>query len=337
MEAEAALDLADISPGLLSTTVGRSSTRSRRGVSYDRLVRGAALAGLGLAGLVFGGFPLVAARRIIYPNWSNEYYQATSGKLELDLTVQPEYVVFEGRDGKPLSGWFVPAPKEVARPWPVVMLAYGYGGFKEQMAGYSRSIHEGGFATFLFDMVGSGLRKGEPVTFGYKERWQMMDAANYLRSRDDVDPARIGALGVSMGGATTLLAAAEDPGIKAVVADSSYADLFGMVRPGISAFIGRRALFLAPLIVRYAETMLGMKSGEVRPDEAAARLGDRPLLVIHGDCDTLTDPNSAYRLYDAAPGPKELWVVQECGHASAPIIAPREYKQRVNGFFQRYL
>jgi dipeptidyl aminopeptidase/acylaminoacyl peptidase len=287
--------------------------------------------------LVFGGFPIVAARRIIYPNWSDEYYRATLGKLELDLPVKPEYVEFAGRDGKPLGGWFVPAPQDVAKPWPVVMLAYGYGGFKEQMAGYSKSIHEGGFATFLFDMSGSGLRKGEPVTFGYKERWQAMDAANYLRTRNDVDPARIGALGVSMGGATTLLAAAEDPGIKAVVADSSYADLFGMVRPGISAFISPRALFLAPLIVRSAETMLGMKSGEVRPDEAAARLGDRALFVIHGDRDTLTDPNSAQRLYDAATGPKELWVVPECGHAYAPVLAPDEYKQRVNAFFQRYL
>lgn len=333
---EAVLERASISDELRGR-VGTGAGSKRQGLVPGRLARGAALAGLGLAALVFGGFPLMAARRIIYPTWSDEYYRATSGKLELDLPAQPEYVVFEGRDGKPLSGWFVPAPPEVAKPWPVVMLAYGYGGFKEQMAGYARSIHEGGFATFLFDMSGSGLRKGEPVTFGYKERWQMMDAANCLRSRDDVDATRIGALGVSMGGAATLLAAAEDPGIKAVVADSSYADLFGMVRPGISAFISPRALFLAPMIVRCAEAMLGMKSGEVRPDEAAARLGDRPLFVIHGDCDSLTDPHSAHRLYEAASGPRELWVVPECGHAYAPILAPDEYKQRVNGFFQRHL
>lgn len=333
---EAALERVDVSPEVVSRIAGGVAER-QQGSAQKRLARGAALAGLGLAGLVFGGFPLLAARRIIYPNWSDEYYRATLGNLEMDLPVQPEYVVFEGRDGKPLGGWFVPAPHEVARPWPVVLLAYGYGGFKEQMAGYAKSIHEGGFATFLFDMAGSGLRKGEPVTFGYRERWQVMDAADYLRSRDDVDSTRIGALGVSMGGASTLLAAAEDHGIKAVVADSSYADLFGMVRPGISAFISPRALFLAPLIVRCAETMLGMKSGEVRPDEAAARLGDRPLLVIHGDCDSLTDPHSAHRLYEAATGPKELWVVPECGHAYAPILAPDEYKRRVNDFFQRYL
>lgn len=333
---EAILDRADISPQILESLSSRRNGHRADSV-LGKVAKGVAVAGLGLAGLVVGGLPWLAARRIIYPNWSDEYYRATLGNLEMDLPVLPEYVTYEGRDGKPLSGWFVPAPAWVETPAPVVLLAYGYGGFKEQMAGYSKSIHEGGFATFLFDMSGSGLRKGEPVTFGYKERWNVMDAANYLRTRADVDPNRIGALGVSMGGASVLLAAAEDTGIKAVVADSSYADLFGMVRPGISAFISPRALWIAPLIVRYAETMLGMKSGEVRPDEAASQLGERPLFIIHGDCDSLTDPNSAQRLYEAASGPKQLWVVPECGHAYAPMLAPDEYKARVNSFFQRYL
>ncbi len=317
---------------------GANRSASVKNNLAGKLARGGALAGLGLAGLVFGGLPLLAARRILYPVWADEYLAASDGTLEWELPgVQPEGVVFEGRDGKPLGGWFVPAPPWVEKPWPTVMLVYGYGGFKEQMAGYAKTIHEGGFATFMFDMVGSGLRRGEPVTFGYKERWNMLDAAQYLRTRPDVDAERIGALGISMGAATALLAAAEDPGIKAIVSDSSYADLQGMVQPGVRAFVGSRALFLAPLIVRYAETMLGMKSNEIRPAEAAAALGDRPLLIIHGDCDTLTDPNSAQRLYNAASGPKEMWVVPECGHAYAPVVAPEEYKQRVNKFFQRYL
>lgn len=321
---------------LMGTTSKRQSREKKVGVG-GKLARGGALAGLGLAGLVFGGLPFLAARRILHPVWAEEYYKTADGKLELELDVKPEYVVFEARDNKHLSGWFVPAPAGNPQPWPTVLLVYGYGGFKEQMVGYSKSVHEGGFATFMFDMSGSGLRRGEPVTFGYKERWDMLDAAAYLRTRSDVDPNRTGALGISMGAATALLAAAEDPGIKAIVSDSSYADLFGMVRPGISAFVSRRALFLAPFIVRIAETMLGMKSGDIRPDHAAASLGDRPLLIIHGDCDPLTDPNSAQRLYDSASGPKEMWVVPECGHAYAPVAAPDEYKRRVNEFFRQYL
>lgn len=319
-------------------SAGKTKPQAKKGGIRGKLARGGALAGLGLAGLVFGGLPLLAVRRILYPTWAEQYYKTSGGKLELDVVdVKPEYVVFDARDGKQLSGWFVHAPAWVSQPWPVVLLVYGYGGFKEQMAGYAKIIHEGGFATFMFDMSGSGLRSGEPVTFGYKEQWDMLDAAAYLRTRPDVDLTRMGALGISMGAATALLAAAEDPGIKAIVSDSSYADLFGMVRPGVSAFVGPRAIFLAPFIVRIAETMLGMKAGSVRPDHAAASLGDRPLLIIHGDCDSLTDPNSAQRLYDAASGPKELWVVPECGHAYAPVAAPDEYKRRVNEFFQKYL
>lgn len=327
----------DISLQAVKNARNETDRASKKSSVGGKLARGGALAGLGLGALVFGGLPYMAAKRILHPMWAEENYKTTGGKLELEVDVQPEYVVYDSRDGKQLSGWFVPAPASSPQPWPVVMLAYGYGGYKEQMAGYSKIIHEGGFATFMFDMTGSGLRRGEAVTFGYKERWDMMDAANYLRTRQDIAPDRIGALGISMGAATALLAAEQDTSIKAIVADSSYADLFGMVRPGIAAFVGRRALFLAPFIVRIAETMVGMKADSVRPDEAAASLGDRPLFIIHGDSDSLTDPNSAQRLYDAASGPKELWVVPECGHANAPVVAPDEYKRRVNEFFQKYL
>jgi fermentation-respiration switch protein FrsA (DUF1100 family) len=83
--------------------------------------------------------------------------------------------------------------------------------------------------------------------------------------------------------------------------------------------------------------MLGLKSKDIRPDLAAAQLGERPVLVIHGADDGLTNPRSANAIYQAASGPKELWVVPECGHGCAPVVEPEEYKRRVNNFFQRTL
>ena len=81
-----------------------------------------------------------------------------------------------------------------------MVLVHGYGGYKEQMAGYARMLHDGGFATLMFDMEGSGTRRGKPVSLGFRERWQLMGAVRFLRSCPDVDPDRIGVLGVSMGG-----------------------------------------------------------------------------------------------------------------------------------------
>jgi len=253
------------------------------------------------------------------------------------VPVRPERVRFATRDGKMLSGWFIPAPDDRPKPWPCVLLLFGYGGYKEQMHEHAKLVHEGGFATFLFDMRGSGIRRGEGVTLGYKERWDLMDAVAYVRTRPDVDPERIGVFGVSMGGAVALMAAAEEPAIKAIVTDSAFADIADMIRPGIVAFLGKYALPFANLIVRYAETMMGVRADEIRPEKAAAKLGDRPLLVIHGLEDLLTHPQSAYKIYEAASGPKEMWLLPDCGHGLAPAVQPDEYKRRLNEFYSRWL
>jgi dipeptidyl aminopeptidase/acylaminoacyl peptidase len=301
------------------------------------LARKASLFGLGLAALVVGGFPVWAARRILYPPWAEQLPDSEDVGLDFEDGVVAERVEFESVTGHRLSGWFVPGPEESAKPWPVVLLVYGYGGYKEQMVAYARIIRAGGFATLMFDMQGSGLRRGEPVTLGFKERWDLMGAARYLQTRPDVDPEAIGVFGVSMGAATAILAAAEEPAIKAIVSDSGYADVVGMIRPGLAAFVGRFSHPFAPLIVRIAEAMIGTKASEIVPERAAAELGNRPLLVIHGDQDALVSPESAGRLYAAASGPKELWVVPECAHGRGPEVAPDEYQERVNGFFARWL
>ncbi|MEO8288338.1 MAG: alpha/beta hydrolase [Chloroflexota bacterium] len=297
----------------------------------ERLLRRAIVAGFGLAGLVFGGLPYLAARRILYPVNAQPLPHGLD-ELRLENGIPAEYVEFEARDSGRLSGWFVQAPADSDHPAACVLLVYGYGGYKEQMIGYAQMMHNSGFATFMADMQGSGLRRGAPVTLGYKERWDLMDAVRYVRSRPDVDPERIGVLGISMGAATALLAAEEDQSIKVIVADSSYANLTDMIQPGLRAFVGAPAAMLAPLIVRYAETMLGMRSSDVRPEEAAAKLGNRPLFIIHGADDSLTNPESAQRIYDAASGPKELWVVPECGHSLGPVVSPEEYRRRIADF-----
>src|SRR5262245_57497924 len=291
----------------------------------------AGLLGLGLAGVMLGGFPIWAARRVLYPVSLDNAPSGEEAVLDVAPDVRPERVEFTSLSGHQLEGWFVPGPDPERAPWPTILLVYGYGGYKEQMASYARLLRRGGFATFTFDMEGSGLRRGRPGTLGAGGKLDFLGAAQYLRSRPDVDSERLGALGVSMGAATVLLAAVEDPGIKALVSDSSYADLRDMIRPGLHAFVGHASVLIAPLIVRYAETMIGAKASDIVPAYAASRLGNRALLIIHGAEDGLVAPRSAQQLYEAASGPKELWLIPECGHASGPDVAEAEYERRVNG------
>lgn len=297
----------------------------------------AGLALLGLAGLIVGGFPYWAARRVLYP-MNPTMPAATPNHLDLEIPgVEAEYTEFDSRDGGKLGGWFVPAPSSAQEPAPCIVLVYGYAGYKEQMVYYSKIFHEAGFSSFMFDMQGSGLRKGKPVTLGYKEKWDLMDAIAYVRGRRDVAADQIGVFGVSMGAATALLAAEDDPAIKAVVADSSYASVVDMIQPGLRTFVGAPATIFAPMIVWFAENMMGVKAKEITPETSARKLRKIPVFVIHGADDALTDPQSATRIYDALQVPKELWIVPDCGHARAPEVAPEEYRRRVNGFFRKAL
>ncbi|MFL5734049.1 MAG: alpha/beta hydrolase [Chloroflexia bacterium] len=323
----------------MSTATNELDSISYAGNSrgWPSLGRTLGVVGLGAVSLVFGGIPFWAARRIIYPVFAEPLPQGLDETLQVAEGARPEKVEFTGLDGHKLEGWFVPGPDSSSAPWPVVLLAYGYGGYKEQMVGYAGILHSGGFATMMFDMPGSGRRRGQPVTLGFRERWDLIAAARYLRSRPDVDRERIGVLGVSMGAATALLAAADEPSIKAIVSDSAYADLTEMVKPGIKAFLGLPSFPFAPIIARYAEVMIGAKASDIVPKRAAAHLGDRPVFIIHGEDDNLVAPDSAHKIFAEASGPKELWMVPDCPHGQAPAVRPEEYKERVNNFFSRWL
>jgi len=183
--------------------LGITPAMQARGTAVRRL----AMAGAGLAGVLLGGFPVWAAHRILYPANFKQLPSTLAGSLNLENGQAAESVEFSARDGKTLTGWFVPPPASVAPPWPTILLIYGYGGHKEQIAGYAQLLHNAGFASFMFDMQGSGRRRGEAVTLGYLERWDAVDANRYLTTRKDVDATRIGALGISMGAATALMAA----------------------------------------------------------------------------------------------------------------------------------
>jgi fermentation-respiration switch protein FrsA (DUF1100 family) len=300
------------------------------------LARSALLAGsAGLAALLLGGFPVWAARRILYPVSTEPLHAALELPEGESLPAEP--VRFSNAKNQELSGWFVPGPQGTTAPWPTILLVHGYAGYKEQMATYAAALRKGGFASLMFDMQGSGLRRGQPVTLGFRERHDVAGAFLYLQSRHDVDRERIGVLGVSMGAATALLAAAELPAIKAVVSDSSYADLDSMVRPGLQAFIGPLATAFAPLILWHAERIAGTTTSNVVPERAASQLGGRPLFIVHGETDDLIPVESARRLQRAASGPVQVWTVPDCTHAQAPSVAAEEYTRRVNEFFQQAL
>jgi hypothetical protein len=59
-----------------------------------------------------------------------------------------------------------------------------------------------------------------------------------------------------------------------------------------------------------------------------------PLFIIAGERDGIMPPEDVRRLYDAARGPKELWVVAGAAHAKCRQAAPADYEARVSAFLR---
>src|SRR5205085_8107844 len=122
-------------------------------------------------------------------------------------------------------------------------------------------------------------------------------------------PRVIGGWGVSMGAATLLLAAAREPALRAVVADSAYADILPILQREIPRRGGLPAPF-TPGIVLAAWTLYGIDYGAIRPIDVVARIAPRPLLFVQGTADTFIPPSHALALAAAARGPHahvQLW------------------------------
>jgi pimeloyl-ACP methyl ester carboxylesterase len=112
-------------------------------------------------------------------------------------------------------------------PAPVVVMAHGFSGTRDVgLAAIAERFARAGFAAFVFDYRHFGASAGAPRQIVDPAR-QLEDwraAIRFVRSRSDVDASKIALFGSSLGGGHALLVAADDPDIRAVVAQAPLVD-----------------------------------------------------------------------------------------------------------------
>jgi dipeptidyl aminopeptidase/acylaminoacyl peptidase len=186
-------------------------------------------------------------------------------------------------------------------------LVYLHGSADNRASGISIATRflERGFDVLAYDSRAHGESEGAACTYGYHEKRDLS------RAIDLVAHPPVVALGVSLGGAVALQAAAEDPRIVAVIAIATFSD--------IRTVATERAPFIASAkdldaALRLAEQQASFKVDETSPVLAAPRIRGRVMLV-HGQADTDTLPAHSERVFAALRGKNNrLLLVPGAGH-----------------------
>jgi fermentation-respiration switch protein FrsA (DUF1100 family) len=279
--------------------------------------------------LLLTGAAAVFAMFVLFPI-SLAYVVTHTSRAEVpraDLGTAYEDVAFTTGDGLLLRGWYIPSKNRAA-----VVAFPGRLGPQKQ----ARMLARHGYGVLLFDRRGEGESEGNPNVFGWGGERDLLAAAAFLRSRPDVDDARIGAIGLSVGGEMLIHAAADSKVFNAIITEGASGQ---SLRDEIANPALARRLLDLPVQLSLTAAV-AVLTNELPPPSLRSEVGRiaTPVFFIygeHGQGGTETGPNKAF--YAAAQEPKQIWEVPGAQHIAGITTRPKEYEHRVLTFFDRGL
>jgi len=235
-----------------------------------------------------------------------------------------EEVSFTTSDGLRLHGWYIPSRNGAA------VISFPGRSSSQTRA---KMLARHGYGVLLFDRRGEGESDGDPNLLGWQGERDVHAAVAYLQHRPDVDPERIGGIGLSVGGEMMIEAAAESPALKAIMSEGgsgrSVRDV--VANPGTSwtELIGTGVLTAATAL--FTDNVPPADLLGLVPKIAGATF------FVYGEKGQPGERPANEAFYAAARGPKELWEVPGSGHMKGIEAQPVDYERRVIGFFDRTL
>lgn len=228
---------------------------------------------------VFGFVPWFLVDRIVIkgftlPDRENAEYVKNSFKFER------EDITLTSSDGIKVSGWWIP----VEHPRGTVVLVHGLNRTRIEMARKVEPLHAWGFNCILIDLRHHGQSGNHPTTFGLTEKLDVRAAVDFALSKS---PGPVVLWGVSLGGASVTLEAADDPRVAGLITDSSYDTLPNTTRHHIRLF--RHFTWYFTLIPQWPTSDIvlfwikrrgGFEPSDVDVLAAAAKVNGRPSLFV---------------------------------------------------------
>jgi uncharacterized protein len=262
-----------------------------------RLLRDLAIIYLTLVGLAF----LFQRRLQYFPDSS----PVTPPEGERFRNLQEVQLI--SADGVRLWAWHWPGRQAVA----TLLVLHGNAGHRGHRLGWIEGLHGLGYGIFILDYRGYGGSAGAPTEEGL---YQDAEAAvNWLKGQGK---RQLVYTGESMGCGVAVELATRQPAAGLILQSgfSSAVDVAGKAYP-------------------YLPVRLLMKDKY----DSASKMSkiSCPVLVIHGERDSLIPTRLGRALYEAAREPKEWLAVPGAGHNDVPEVGGREYLRKIDEFLRR--
>jgi dienelactone hydrolase len=234
-------------------------------------------------------------------------------------------VSFTASDGVDLEGWYRPSQNGAS-----VLMISGGGGNRRSTLRHARMLVRNGYGVLVYDPRGSGNSEGTVNSYGWGWEKDAAAALDFLARRDDVEPGRVGALGLSTGADIAIDIAARRNDVKAVVADGSAAIGYEDIKAYTDDSLTRAPMWL---LFKTIEVIQGRSGPKASLADQLARSMAPHLIVSAGK------PEKQWgELYDKAGGARsELWHLPKASHTAALKQFPEAYETRVVSFLDRNL
>jgi dipeptidyl aminopeptidase/acylaminoacyl peptidase len=234
-----------------------------------------------------------------------------------------------------ISGWFFHTASE--EPAPTVLLCHGIWTGRRECLPLALRFREAGYNVLCFDFRAHGLSDGRFTSVGMHETNDVLGAVEYLKTRPEVDPARIGVIGFSMGAAASIQAAARTRDIAAVVADSAYASFLDAAKYSFRLVTRVPHFPIASIAMQWAKWIVNVDASQLRPIDVIGQISPRPIFITHGEQDEIVPVRHARTLFKAAGEPKELWIAPGAHHVGARDTDTATYFERIERFLRSAL
>lgn len=226
-----------------------------------------------------------------------------------DMGISFQEISIPTKNKRSLYGWRIPS-KEHA---PLLILVHGWGRNAGRMMPYIENYHTAGFNVIAFDARNHGSSDADQHSTMLKFSEDIQATIGFADKNGWISNDKVGVVGLSIGGAASIHAAAHDKRIKAVIAVGSFADPQTVMKKQLKdRHIPMPIIWVS---IKYIQYKVGLKFSDIAPVNHIQN-ATADILLIHGEKDVTVPLEQGEKLYKKGKDGKiSFWRMPERGHS----------------------